>query len=180
LKALIVFESMFGNTQKIAEAVGKGLSSLMQVEVVEVGAAPDKLSKEVVLLVVGGPTHAFSISRESTRREAEAQASAALVSKGRGLREWLAGIDKAPKGVSAAAFDTRIDKGHWLEVAGTAGRAIDKRLRKNGFRAAGSAQSFIVEDVSGPLRTGELERARSWGEELGRAFSTSPQKRRSR
>ncbi|MFC7106798.1 flavodoxin family protein [Nonomuraea rubra] len=70
MDALVIYESMYGNTKKIAEAVAEGLATRMRAEVVEVGSAPPQIGKEIALLVVGGPTHAFSMSRASTRQPA--------------------------------------------------------------------------------------------------------------
>ena len=84
MKALIVFESMFGNTQKVVQAVAEGLSTGMEVELVEVEAAPRAIDNRTVLHVVGAPTHALGLSREGTRRQAAEQAGSRLVSKGRG------------------------------------------------------------------------------------------------
>ena len=67
MKALIVYESMFGNTAKVAHAVADGLGVHMAVELVQAGKAPAPLTDPVDLVVVGGPTHAFSMSRASTR-----------------------------------------------------------------------------------------------------------------
>ena len=180
MKALVVYESMFGNTQKIAEAVAKGLSSRMKVDLVEVGSAPNAFDNETVLLVVGGPTHAFGISRENTRRQAAEQAKSGLVSRGRGLREWLSGINKAQAPAAAVAFDTRLAKPGWLAAAGTAGRAIDKRLHKLGLRVVASPEGFMVEGVSGPLLGGEIDRARRWGEELASKLPLTEANRPSR
>ena len=66
MKVLVVYESMFGNTKAIAEAIGEALAA----EVVEVSDAPDVLPDDVGLLVVGAPTHAFSLSRPATRQSA--------------------------------------------------------------------------------------------------------------
>ena len=67
MHALVVFESMFGNTAAIARAVGSGLATKLETEVHEVGVAPRVLAESTELLVVGGPTHAFGMSREGTR-----------------------------------------------------------------------------------------------------------------
>ena len=74
MRALVVFESMFGNTEKIAAAIGEGLATRMPVDVVEVGIAPLDIDADTVLLVVGGPTHAFGMSRPQTRQDAVKQA----------------------------------------------------------------------------------------------------------
>jgi hypothetical protein len=162
MRALVVFESMFGNTQVIANAIAEGLSGPMQVDAVEVGVAATRIGGDVGLLVVGGPTHAFGMSRPGTRQDAARQASDGLVSTGIGLREWLDGLQRSA-GVAVAAFDTRISK---PRLPGSAARAAEKRLRRLGFRVVAPAASFYVEGTTGPLVEGERERARRWGELL--------------
>jgi len=167
--ALVVFESMFGNTQKIAVAVMEGLSSHIPTAILEVGTAPDVLADDVALLVVGGATHAFGMSRPRTREDATRQAGGQVVSEGNGFREWLTSVERKTRNVAAAAFDTRIDK---PRVPGSAARGAEKRLRKLGFRIAAPSESFYVTGVTGPLVEGETERARLWGEELARGVLT--------
>jgi len=119
----------------------------------------------VELIVVGGPTHARSMSRPSTRRGAATQAADPRRdltfepgADGRGLREWLA--DLAPHDVSAAAFDTRVDKPRM--ITGAASRSIARQLRHNGCRLLVEPESFVV--TSDPrLVAGELIRAQAWG-----------------
>ncbi|MEU4541696.1 flavodoxin domain-containing protein [Streptosporangium sp. NPDC023825] len=169
MRALVVFESMFGNTQAIAEAVADGLSTRMEVDLVEVGDAPMSVPGDVDLLVVGGPTHAFGMSRPSTRQSAAQQAEQAtteLVSKGRGLREWLATLGDQSRAVAAAAFDTRI-KNPW--IPGSARRGVEKNLRGQGFAILTGSQSFYVSGTPGPLLEGETGRARQWGVTLASA-----------
>ena len=162
MHALIVFESMFGNTEVIARAIAEGVSSRMPVEIAEVSAAPAQIDSDVAFLVVGGPTHAFGMSRPQTRQDASRQALGQLVSKGEGIREWLAGVTcHVP--VPAVAFDTHVNKG-W--VPGSAGRGAQKQLRAKGFIDAGRARSFYVKGVPGPLVEGETAAARLWGEQL--------------
>ncbi len=162
-RALVVFESMFGNTQTIAEAVAEGLSSRIPTDLLEVGAVSDALADDVDLLVVGGPTHAFGMSRPRTREDATRQAGGHVVSERTGLREWLASLERSTGNVAAAAFDTRIDK---PRVPGSAARGAEKRMRKLGFRVAARSKSFYVTGVAGPLVDGEVERAHRWGQEL--------------
>jgi hypothetical protein len=169
MRALVVFESMYGNTQQIADAIGAGLVVRMDVDVVEVSVAPPNLDDDVGLLVVGAPTHAFGLSRASTRRDAADKASGPLVSQGDGLRDWLETL-QAPTGrVAAAAFDTRIGK---PRVPGSAARAADRRLRALGFERAAPPESFWVHGVDGPLTDGELVRARRWGEQLAKTLAS--------
>jgi hypothetical protein len=168
MNALVVFESMFGNTEAIARAVGEGLSSRMDTEVVEVGTAPKAIGANVALLVVGGPTHAFGMSRPGTRETAAQQAGPRLVSKGIGLREWLADLRVEPGSGAVCTFDTRIFK---PRVPGSAARAAAKRLRALGLPEVVAAESFYVLGTDGPLLAGELGRARTWGEQLASAVT---------
>nr|BFE79344.1 hypothetical protein GCM10020093_019450 [Planobispora longispora] len=108
MRALVVYESMFGNTQTIARAIADGLATRMAVDVVEIGAAPAAVPGDVDLLVVGGPTHAFGMSRPNTRQSAVQQATSGLVSKGQGMREWLTALPGGAPRAAAAAFDTRV------------------------------------------------------------------------
>ena len=163
MRALVVYESMFGCTQAIAAAVADGLSVHVDAGTVEVGSAPTSIRDDVALLVVGGPTHAFGLSRPGTRRTAAEQAGAGLVSTGVGLREWF-GTVHSGAGRAAAAFDTRIGK---PRLPGSAAGVAGRRLRRLGYRLIAQPASFYVEGTPGPLLTGEAERARQWGESLG-------------
>jgi hypothetical protein len=165
-RALVVFESMFGNTQDIADAVKEGLSSYVAADILEVGTAPDVFPDDVDLIVVGGPTHAFGMSRHRTREDASRQVGGRIVSERNGLREWLTTLERTDRSPAAAAFDTRIDR---PRVPGSAARGAEKRLRKLGFRIACPTESFYVTGTTGPLIDGETERARRWGEELGKS-----------
>lgn len=166
-RAVVVFESMFGNTRTIAEAVAEGLSSHIATDVLEVGAAPVSLGDDVELLVVGGPTHAFGLSRPATRADA-AKGGGHVVSERIGLREWLATLEPSPGTTSVAAFDTRIAK---PRVPGSAARAAEKRLRRRGFRVAAASESFYVVGTAGPLVEGESQRAVRWGKALGERWA---------
>jgi hypothetical protein len=163
MKALVVYESMFGNTRLIAEAVAGGLSSFLDVESVEVGQKP-AMGAEVELVVVGGPTHAFGMTRPNTRKSAAEQTEEELVSRGIGIREWIDALSAPAAAALAAAFDTRIDK---PRVPGSAAAAAHRRLRKLGFVLPIAPESFFVDGMTGPLLAGEYERAHLWGEELG-------------
>ena len=168
MKALVVYESMFGNTKTIADAIAEGLSDHMEVETVEVSGAPTQIPREVSLLVTGGPTHAFGMTRTGTRQEAATETREPLVSRGIGLREWLE--SRLSGDCTIATFDTCFKKARLL---GTAGRAAEKRLRKLGFDVIARAESFYVGGTTGPLQQGEIERARQWGSTLGaRATAT--------
>ena len=70
MRALVVYESMYGNTHQIAEAIARGLRSAYAVQVVSVASAPDEHVGRYDLVVVGGPTHARGMSRPDTRQSA--------------------------------------------------------------------------------------------------------------
>jgi hypothetical protein len=164
MRALVVVESSFGNTRAIASAVAEGLGRSMAVDVCDIGNAPSAVEDDVDLVVVGGPTHAFGLSRPNTRADAARQAGDSTAPT-IGVREWLA---SAPAGLRrAAAFDTRIDKG-W--VPGSAAHGIARRLKHLGATLVADPKSFRVVGTPGPLAAGELDRARRWGEQLATAI----------
>lgn len=158
--ALVVYESMFGNTRQIAEAVADGLRAAMTVKVVEVSSAPVALSDEVGLLVVGGPTHAFSMSRPNTRADAAKQGADEKAAAGAGLREWVEQLGKGEVRPPVAAFDTKVKR---PRLPGSAARAALTRLRRAQFPVLTSAENFYVDGTKGPLVEGETARARAWG-----------------
>jgi len=164
MRALIVYESMFGNTEKVARQVADGLAGYGQVELREVSEAPAQPDEQLDLVVLGGPTHAFSMSRESTREDARRQ-GATQGEVYAGLREWLDGLPKGAHHPSVAAFDTRVTKVR--RIPGSAARKAAKVAGRLGYRVTEQPVSFFVEDVDGPLADGELERARAWGDRIG-------------
>lgn len=160
MRSLVVFESMFGDTETIARAIADGLSRGMHVDVVDVATAP-RVDADVDLLVVGGPTHAFGMSRASTRGDAVRQGGRAAAAN-TGLREWL---DDLPPTTTAraATFDTKINKRF---IPGSAARSASGVLRRHGFRLVAQPESFRVTGTPGPLIAGEEDRARRWGQSL--------------
>lgn len=169
MHALVVFESMFGNTKAIAEAVAEGLSSRIDVETVAVDSAPVRVSESVALLVVGGPTHAFGLSRPDTRSTAAEQAGSTATSPVVGVREWLDRLE-VPSGLRAATFDTRVSR---PRVPGSAARKAEKRLRLLGAETVVAAETFWVRGTPGPLADGEIERARAWGRDLAASVASA-------
>jgi hypothetical protein len=167
MKALVVYESMYGNTERIARAVAAGLSPFGEVDLAEVGGAVPSLVG-VDLLVVGGPTHAFGMSRESTRKDAEQRGDGPVLSQRCGVREWLTLLPRAA-GTSVATFDTKIHKAR--RMPGCA-RGAAKALRRRGFTPMAS-ESFFVLDTTGPLVEGERHRAGRWAASLGRRVSAA-------
>ncbi len=167
-RALIVYESMFGNGKAVASAVADGVRTIMPADEVEVGLAPTAVPDDVSLLVVGGPTHAFGLSRPDTRSQAAGRASGQIVSRGRGLREWLPTLRVHPGRLAAVAYGTHVRRPWLIARLRTVERAIERRFRRLGVRDVLPHESFFVEGMTGPLVPAELERARRWGERLGR------------
>jgi flavodoxin len=161
MKALVVFESLWGNTEQVARAIAAGLEESAEVEVVDVRDAPASPG-DADLVVAGGPTHAFSMTRSSTREDAVKQGAPHGTGEP-GLREWLAA---QPRGGHhrIATFDTRVTKVQHLP--GSAARSAARSARKHGYDVATDPESFYVTDLAGPLADGELDRATAWGREL--------------
>ena len=146
MRALIVVESIYGNTRAVADAIAAGLATGMQVDVVDVEQAPK--APDTDLLVIGGPSQAHGMSL-STRR-------------GRvGIREWIDSLDP-DRAAWAATFDTRFLTRGW--IVGSGARVAARHLGRRGFHMAVPSESFYV-NAKGPM-DGELAHARMWGEEL--------------
>lgn len=160
MSTLVVYESMWGNTRAVAEAVAGGLGP--DVPVVEVAQAPSPIPPEVDLLVLGGPTHAFSMSRPSTRKDA--------IDKGAGpehgtsgIRDWLTGQPPSDR-ADVATFDTRLNKMRYLP--GSAAKAAAKQVERLHLGRLIAVESFYVVGMEGPLLDHELDRAQVWGANL--------------
>lgn len=161
MRALVVYESSFGNTGMVAEAVWHGLADHVEDAVLRrVDVAPTRLDPSVQLLVVGGPTQAFGMSRPSTREDAQAKSGLPAVGPTTGVREWLHQLEPPNRPVYSATFDTRIHSPH---VPGSAAVGAWRLLSRGGFELTAEVESFWVTGLKGPLREGELERAYTWG-----------------
>jgi Flavodoxin domain len=168
MRALVVYESMYGNTHAVAEAIAAGLGEAYEVSVIPVGEATSELVAAADLLVAGGPTHMHRMSSAASRRMAGTAAvkdgSGVAMDPGAdgpGLRDWLDGI--GPGHRLAAAFDTRFNGVPAL--TGQASHGISRLLRKRGYRLVAAPESFLV-DKQNTLRDGESSRARRWGATL--------------
>jgi hypothetical protein len=173
MKALVAYESMFGSTHELAEAIGVGLRSDFDVRVVRVDALHEGDVDGVDLLVAGAPTHVRTLSTTATRHEAASRSDDPKESlhleepeMASGLREWLDRAAAAPS--LFAAFDTRTDIPRLL--SGAASVRIGKELRKKGSVPVVPPESFLVDGYAG-LKTGEAERGQAWGGEVARAAS---------
>ncbi|SEO84105.1 flavodoxin family protein [Trujillonella endophytica] len=173
-RALIVFESVFGDARTIARAIADGLSGSVQVDVVAAADGPAEIGPDVDLLVVGGPNHGLSMPRPSTREGAVKQYGGEIPDTSRGLHEWLEAVRVPHSGTRAAAFDTRSDHPKLLVKMDRASRTEEKLLRGHGLPLLAPAEHFYVTDAKGPLADGEEDRARRWGADLAQALAAQP------
>ena len=156
MKALVVYGSMYGNTEKVARAIGQALGSPDDVEVVAAdGVRPEQLTG-LTLLIVGSATQRF--------RPLSAVTSLLKSIPGNGLQ-----------GVKVAAFDTRFTEAEinririlafFVSIFGYAAKPIADRLQKKGGQLAMPPEGFYVADTEGPLLDGELERAAEWARKV--------------
>jgi flavorubredoxin len=160
MHALVVYETIWGNTEQVAREVAAGLGA-DSVDIVDAASAPPALEDDVDLLVVGGPTHAFSMSTASTRESARQQGAAHIPAGG--IREWIDRLSTPARSVPVATFDTRVVS---PRLPGSAAKKAMKKLVALGFRPAVKPETFGVHGYSGPVADGELERAQQWGRTL--------------
>lgn len=160
MKAVVVYESLWGNTATIARAIAEGIGP--EARALTTDAASAEAIADANVIVAGAPVLGFSLPsdqmRESVARS-ERDAPTPPDLSHPSMRSWL---DSLPRGTGwAAAFETRI----WWSPRGATGD-IESRLNKAGYRTVAKAAKFVVKDKYGPLREGEVERARQWGKQL--------------
>jgi hypothetical protein len=172
MKAVVIYESMYGNTHLIADAIGAGLAPIGEVTVLPVAEATSEVLAGADLVVVGGPTHVHGMSKEATRasaveRAAEPDSDLELDddAEGPGLRDWFGTVGRLE--ARAAAFDTRIDGPALL--TGRASKGIAKRLRQAGCTLVAEPESFLV-TKDNHLVEDEEANARRFGTELAAAL----------
>ena len=155
MKALVVYDSFFGNTEKVAQAMGDALASQAQVQTLRVGDVRPEHVTGLDLLIVGSPTRAFSPSPAITN--------------------WLKSLaSKSLQGVEVAAFDTRMSVEEvgsailtfFAKIFGYAAEPIGNRLVKKGGHLSIPPEGFFVEGSEGPMKNGELERATNWARQI--------------
>ncbi len=166
MKALVVYDSFFGNTENIAQAIGQALAALSaqgEVETCRVGSVTPQQLAGVQLLVVGSPTRGFRPSEPTVK--------------------FLSSIPAGSlKGVKLAAFDTRMRLEDFnspvlnfvfkLKLGNYAANVIAAALKKSGGELAQPPEGFFVKASEGPLRDGELERAEAWGRQVQARLQT--------
>jgi hypothetical protein len=167
-RALVVYESVFGNGARIAADIAAGVSGLLPAEAVAASKAPPEIAEDVRLLVVGAPNHGFALPTPKTRAGSVKRYGAPPHVTSTGLREWLAAV-RVAGGVRAAAYDTRASRPRFLTRLDRAARTEEKLLRGLGLAVVVPAEHFYVRKAQGPLLDGEEERARRWGEALAAA-----------
>ena len=165
MKAVVVYESLWGNTAAVARAIAEGLGE--GAVALTTDAADPAAIADADLIVAGAPVLGFRLGTEGMREGLASSEAGAPTPPDLGhpsMRAWLAAL---PRGSSAcAAFETRI----WWSPRGATGD-IEGFLTRAGYRVAAKAQKFVVIDKYGPLRDGEIERARRWGAELARVLA---------
>jgi flavodoxin len=153
---MVVYDSVFGNTGKISQAIGQAIGSPEDVAIVQVrNAKPEQLAG-VALLIVGSPTQKFRPTGATT--------------------SFLKSIpENGLNGVKVAAFDTRLTVGEiekvrilafFVRIFGYAAEPIAGRLKKKGGELAVPPEGFYVGAMEGPLLDGELERAADWAGQI--------------
>ena len=162
MKAVVVYESLWGNTAAIAQAIAQGIGP--EARALSTGQASAEAMEGVELIVAGAPLLAFRLPTDTMRKSIgkdpkHAETPPDLSSPP--MRSWLATL---PKGRGrSAAFETRFK---WSP--GSATRAIATGLQRAGYRPIAKDERFIVKGTYGPLADGEVERAKAWGAELAR------------
>ncbi|MFN2131134.1 MAG: flavodoxin family protein [Anaerolineae bacterium] len=155
MKVLVVYDSVFGNTEKVAQTIGDALRPMAEVEVLRVGDVTPEHLAGLDALIVGSPTRAFSATPA--------------------IKQFVGGLPRdSLDGVQVAAFDTRIAVEETgprflallVRVFGYAAEPIAKRLQGRGGELGVAPAGFIVKDSEGPLREGELERAAEWAKQV--------------
>jgi flavodoxin len=152
MKAVVVYDSAYGNTAQVAEAMGEALGSRGEVLVLRARDVRPEQLVGLELLIVGSPTQKFRPLPPVT--------------------ELLKGLPRdGLRGVKVAAFDTRFPEGDinkvrilafFVRVFGYAAKPIADRMVKKGGVLAASPEGFYVGKTKGPLLDGELERAAAW------------------
>jgi hypothetical protein len=167
MKAVVVYESYWGNTAAVARAIAEGLGP--DALAMATDEAVEDALVGVSLIVAGSPIIAFSLPNEKMRGDMAAKPDKKAPSppdlSHPLLRTWLEGLPQAGGGARAAAFET----GFKLSPGGSAGKIL-KMLEAKGYQLVGKKQRFLVKGSFGPVKEGELDRAKAWGAELAKAL----------
>lgn len=140
MKALVVYDSKFGNTEKVAKAIAGAIGK--SAKALHVGKASPAGIEGIDVLIVGSPTQAWSQTKA--------------------IQQFIKSLSLS--NVSVAGFDTRFKKMSLL--TGSAAKGISKNLQKAGGTLAAEPESFFVAGTEGPLLDGEIERAKAWAKDI--------------
>lgn len=165
MKAVVVYESHWGNTAAIARAIAEGIGS--GTPALTTDEATPAVTAEADLIVAGAPVIAFGLVSDKARAGMVVDSDKAPAPPDTAhptLRSWLEALAQG-RGWSAA-FETRV----WWSPRGATG-TIERGLRDAGYVTIAKAEKFVVTGTYGPLREDELEHARAWGELLARALA---------
>jgi flavorubredoxin len=163
MHAIVVYESHYGNTAAIAQAIAEGIGP--DAQAMSTSEATPAVVGDADLVVAGSPVMAFNLptDRMLTSLTTDTKAPRPPDLSHFSLRAWLEALP--PSHAAAASFETRLK---WSPGGATG--AIEGKLRKAGFRTIAKGEKFVVTTSYGPLREGELDRARAWGRELASAI----------
>jgi hypothetical protein len=162
MHAVVVYESFWGNTAAVARAIAEGIGAKAAAMTTD-EASPDVLSS-ADLVVVGAPVLGFRLPNDAVRSRLlhEYAAPSPADTSHRSMRSWL---DALPAGhACVAAFETRFQ----FSPGGSIGTIIDE-FERAGYMPIAKGPKFLVTGKYGPLKAGELDRARQWGAMLAAA-----------
>jgi len=164
VKAVVVYESIWGNTAAIAHAIAEGLGA--GTLVLSTAEASPEAVAGADLLVVGAPVLGFSVPSDSMLKSIDTGQAKDPVKPDVSQPSMSAWLKTLPQGSGrSAAFETRIS---WSPGGSTGG--IERALKNAGYTPLVKAGRFVVKGKYGPLRDGELERAKQWGVALALAM----------
>lgn len=159
MHSIVVYESVWGNTAAVARAIAEGIGGGARAYATD--EVPPEALAAANLIVAGSPVFGFGLPTEKIRSTIENGSDGADLSHP-SLRSWLEAL---PSGHGrSAAFETRI----WWSPRGATG-TIEQHLKARGYPPVAKAGKFVVRDKEGPLREGELDRAKAWGRSLREA-----------
>jgi len=167
MKAVVVYESLWGNTATVARAIAQGLGP--EAHALSTAEADATALEGAGLIVAGAPVLGFKLPTEKMResvRRTPGKAPAPPDLSHPAMRTWLEALP--PGSGRAAAFDTQV-RGPF----GSAAPEIAAALEKSGYAPLAKPAAFAVKGKFGPLQDGELERARKWGAELAAALAVA-------
>ena len=167
MKSVVVYESLWGNTAAVARAIAQGLGP--EARALSTAEADATALEGAGLIVAGAPVLGFKLPTEKMResvRRTPGKAPAPPDLSHPAMRTWLEAL---PPGTGrAAAFDTQV-RGPF----GSAAPEIAAALELAGYAPLAKPAAYTVKGKCGPLKDGELERARQWGAELAAALAVA-------